>query len=103
MVFEIVFGESLSRAGAHILPNSAAMTISAPIMGYIVKRTKRYQKLTVLCCLGPVVAMWLLSNLHVGSSWAAQWLSKYPRKVRADRRRAPYGCWIQRTPDSDAE
>ncbi|BEJ08991.1 hypothetical protein CcaverHIS641_0510850 [Cutaneotrichosporon cavernicola] len=52
MVFEIVFDESLSRAGAHILPNSAAMTLSAPIMGYLVKRTRRYKWLTVTCCAG---------------------------------------------------
>lgn len=75
MVFEIVFGQSLSLAGAHILPNSAAMTLSAPLMGYLVKRTGRYKRLTVLCCAGPVVAMALLAGLDPGSSWAVQWLS----------------------------
>ncbi|KIR57514.1 integral membrane protein [Cryptococcus bacillisporus CA1873] len=78
MVFEIVFQQPVSVAGAHLLPNSIAMTISAPIMGYIVKRTSRYKWLTVLNCAGPVVAMALLTNLKVGSSWANQWLSVVP-------------------------
>lgn len=78
MVFEIVFGQSLSLAGAHILPNSAAMTLSAPLMGYLVKRTHRYKNLTVLCCFGPVIAMALLSTLSPASSWATQWLSVLP-------------------------
>lgn len=78
MVFEIVFQQPVSVAGAHLLPNSVAMTISAPIMGYIVKRTGRYKWLTVLNCAGPVVAMALLTNLKIGSSWANQWLSVLP-------------------------
>jgi MFS family permease len=78
MVFEIVFGESLSRAGAHILPNSVAMTISAPIMGILVKRTRRYKWLTVLCCAGPVVAMVLLASLNPESGTAVQWLAVMP-------------------------
>ncbi|OWT36191.1 integral membrane protein [Cryptococcus neoformans] len=78
MVFEIVFQQPISIAGAHLLPNSVAMTICAPIMGYIVKRTGQYKWLTVLNCVGPVVAMALLVNLKVGSSWANQWLSVLP-------------------------
>lgn len=78
MVFEIVFQQPISIAGAHLLPNSVAMTICAPIMGYIVKRTGQYKWLTVLNCAGPVVAMALLVNLKVGSSWANQWLSVLP-------------------------
>lgn len=103
MVFEIVFGQSLSLAGAHILPNSAAMTLSAPLMGYLVKRTKRYKKLTVLCCIGPVVAMALLSTLNLQSSWAVQWLSKSHGEVWADGRCPPDGSWVQWSSDSDAE
>ncbi|BEJ10681.1 hypothetical protein CspHIS471_0101030 [Cutaneotrichosporon sp. HIS471] len=78
MVFEIVFDESLSRAGAHVLPNSAAMTLSAPIMGYLVKRTRRYKWLTVTCCAGPVVAMALLSGLGPESGAAVRWLAVAP-------------------------
>lgn len=78
MVFEIVFGESLSKAGAHILPNSAAMTLSAPLMGYLVKRTGRYKWLTVACCAGPVLAMALLASLGPGSSAGVRWLSVVP-------------------------
>ncbi|KLT43769.1 MFS general substrate transporter [Cutaneotrichosporon oleaginosum] len=78
MVFEIVFGESLSQAGAHILPNSVAMTLSAPVMGILVKRTRRYKWLTVVCCAGPVAAMALLSTLGPGSSSAIRWLGVMP-------------------------
>ncbi|ODN76598.1 hypothetical protein L202_05255 [Cryptococcus amylolentus CBS 6039] len=78
MVFEIVFKQPVSLAGAHLLPNSLAMTISAPIMGYIVKTSGRYKWLTVLNCAGPVVAMTLLTRLTPESSWASQWLSVLP-------------------------
>lgn len=78
MVFEIVFSESLSKAGAHILPNSAAMTLAAPLMGYLVKRTRRYKWLTVVCCSGPVLAMALLASLNPASGSAVRWLSVVP-------------------------
>lgn len=78
MVFEIVFGESLSKAGAHILPNSLAMTVSAPIMGILVKRSKRYKWLTVACCVGPVLAMALLASLNPDSGFAVRWLGVVP-------------------------
>lgn len=89
-VFEIVFKQSLSLAGAHVLPNSvsfgspsrahvkAAMAISPPLVGLIIKRTKRYKWPTVVCCTGPVVAMALLVTLKPSSSWAVQWLSVLP-------------------------
>ncbi|WVQ83412.1 hypothetical protein IAT38_005553 [Cryptococcus sp. DSM 104549] len=78
MIFEIVFQQGLSKAGAHLLPNSIAMTIWAPIMGYLTKRTQRYKWLTVANCAGPVVAMALLVSLKESSSWAVQWLSVLP-------------------------
>ncbi|KAK4688412.1 hypothetical protein P7C73_g1708, partial [Tremellales sp. Uapishka_1] len=74
MVFEIVFQQNLALAGAHLLPNSIAMTISAPIAGYIVKRTSRYKWLIVISCAGPLVAMILISQLTPQSWEPLQWI-----------------------------
>ncbi|WOO83392.1 Efflux pump dotC [Vanrija pseudolonga] len=78
MVFEVVFKQSLSEAGAHLIPNSIAMTVVAPLVGMYVKKTKRYQKAMLLFALGPIIAMLLLINLKPGASWAHQWLSVLP-------------------------
>lgn len=77
-IFEIVFQQDLSLAGAHLLPNSVALTLSAPIVGLIVKKTLRYKWATVVCCFGPVLAMALLTQLDEQSSPAVQWLSVIP-------------------------
>jgi hypothetical protein len=54
-----------------------AMTVSAPVLGLVVKRTRKYKWATVLCCIGPVIAMGLLATLRQDSSWAVQWLSEW--------------------------
>jgi hypothetical protein len=53
------------------------MTVSAPVLGLVVKRTRKYKWATVLCCTGPVIAMGLLTTLRRDSSWAVQWLSEW--------------------------
>ncbi|RSH92085.1 hypothetical protein EHS25_008497 [Saitozyma podzolica] len=78
MVFDIVFEQDLAVAGSHLLVNSVAMTVSAPVLGLVVKRTRKYKWATVLCCIGPVIAMGLLATLRQDSSWAVQWLSVIP-------------------------
>lgn len=77
-IHEIVFRQPLSLAGAHLLPNSVAMTVSAPLMGLVIKRTKRYKWATVACCAGPVLAMALIASMTAESNWAVQWLSVLP-------------------------
>ncbi|WVW79815.1 hypothetical protein I302_101785 [Kwoniella bestiolae CBS 10118] len=81
MVFEIVFQQPLAVAGAHLLPNSIAMSVSAPIMGYICKKTLHFKWLTVINCAGPVISMALFVTLRENSSWAAQWLSVVPMGI----------------------
>lgn len=76
--FEIVMQTKVSVAGAHLLPNSVAMALSAPAVGYYSKRQKRYKWITVACCTGPVIAMALLSSLNERSSVVVQWLSVVP-------------------------
>ncbi|WRT65299.1 uncharacterized protein IL334_002242 [Kwoniella shivajii] len=78
MVFEIVFQQPLAVAGAHLLPNSIAMSVSAPIMGYICRRTLHFKWLTVLNCAGPLLSMAMFVFLREDSSLAAQWLSVVP-------------------------
>ncbi|WWC85698.1 uncharacterized protein L201_000564 [Kwoniella dendrophila CBS 6074] len=81
MMFEIVFQQPLAVAGAHLLPNSIAMSISAPIMGYISRKTLHFKWLTVVNCTGPVISMALFISLQDNSSWAAQWLSVIPMGI----------------------
>ena len=77
-IYEIVYRQPLSLAGAHLLPNSVAMTLSAPLMGLLIKRTRRYKWATVACCAGPVMAMALIASMTDRSGWAVQWLSVLP-------------------------
>jgi cell division protein FtsW (lipid II flippase) len=77
-IYEIVFQQPLSVAGAHLLPNSIAMTLSAPLMGLAIKRYRRYKWATVVCCAGPVIAMTLIATMTKSSNWAIQWLSVIP-------------------------
>lgn len=77
-IYEIVFSQPLSLAGSHLLPNSVAMTVSAPLMGLIIKRTGRYKWATVGCCAGPVIAMALIAQMTEKSHWTVQWLSVIP-------------------------
>lgn len=50
------------------------MGFGSVIAGYLIKRTGYFKWLLSLCCLGPVVAMVLLSQLNERSSDAALWL-----------------------------
>lgn len=81
MVFEIVFGQSLTEAGAHMIPNSIAMTFAAPLAGLYVRKTHRYKWATTLSACGPLLAMVLLANLTPSSSWFEQWFSVVPMGI----------------------
>ncbi|WWC69154.1 uncharacterized protein I206_103090 [Kwoniella pini CBS 10737] len=76
--FEIVFEESVAKAGAHLLPSCVALTISAPLMGYLCKKTLKYKWLTVVNCAGPVIAMSFFITMNDQSSWAVKWLAIIP-------------------------
>lgn len=73
MVFEIVLRQPLSVAGAHLLPNSIAMAVFAPLAGIYVRRARRYKWAQVLSACGPLLAMALLWGLGPGSSQIVQW------------------------------
>lgn len=79
------------------------MTLSAPIVGLIVKKTLRYKWATVICCLGPVLAMGLLTQLDEHSSPAVQWLSRLSSWFTPDSRCYSDGSGIQRSTDFDID
>ena len=68
------------------MPNSIAMTLSAPLVGLVVKKTLRYKWATVACCAGPVVSMALLARLDTRSSFAVRWLGERERLVHTEQR-----------------
>ncbi|KAJ9108706.1 hypothetical protein QFC21_000026 [Naganishia friedmannii] len=73
MLFEIVFQQPVSRAGAHLLPNSICLVFAGPFVGYLIKRTNRYKWITSICCLGPVLSMALLGRMTPATPVWLQW------------------------------
>lgn len=72
------------------------MGFGSVIVGYIIKKTSYFKWLTAACCLGPLVAMLLLSTLDESSSTAALWLGKSGEQTRESTtdgrsRHRPYG------------
>ncbi|KAJ9125074.1 hypothetical protein QFC22_000027 [Naganishia vaughanmartiniae] len=78
MLFEIVFQQPVSRAGAHLLPNSICLVFTGPLVGYLIKRTNRYKWITSFCCLGPVVSMALLVRMTPETPEWLQWTAIIP-------------------------
>lgn len=78
MVFEIVLGQALSAAGAHLLPNSIAMAVFAPLAGLYVRRVRRYKWAIVLSACGPLLAMILLTTIGPSSNEVVQWAAVVP-------------------------
>ncbi|KAJ9104745.1 hypothetical protein QFC19_003886 [Naganishia cerealis] len=78
MLFEIVFQQPVSRAGAHLLPNSICLVVAGPLVGYVIKRTNRFKWVTSICCLGPVLSMALLAKMTPASPVWLQWTAIVP-------------------------
>ncbi|GAA5854102.1 hypothetical protein JCM8547_008227 [Rhodosporidiobolus lusitaniae] len=76
--FEIVKGKTASQAGAHLLPNSIALSIGSLVAGYIIRHTGRYYWLIVFTSAFPVVSLTSFAFLNEKSGWFQSWLSILP-------------------------
>ncbi|KAH7335239.1 MFS general substrate transporter [Rhizoctonia solani] len=78
MWFETVQLQSASVAGAHLLPNSLAMSLGSLFAGWYMSKTGRYKILTDIFGLFPCVASLLIYRLQENSSGFEQWFSIIP-------------------------
>ncbi|GAA5875328.1 hypothetical protein JCM3774_005780 [Rhodotorula dairenensis] len=76
--FEIVKQNSASRAGAHLLPNSIALSVGSLFAGYIIRRTGRYYWLIVITSAFPVVSLTSFLFLTESSGWFHSWVAVLP-------------------------
>ncbi|PVG01894.1 hypothetical protein CPB86DRAFT_698295 [Serendipita vermifera] len=76
--FETVKLASASSAGAHIAPNSVAMSLGSLFAGWMMHRTGKYKVLNVVFGIFPTLAAVLIASLTVESSEWLQWLSLIP-------------------------
>ncbi|KAF8521201.1 major facilitator superfamily domain-containing protein [Hysterangium stoloniferum] len=77
MFFETVMLTSVSTAGAHLLPNSIAVSLGSLFAGWIISSTGRY-RIVDLFGIGPVLATTLLMFLNENSGMFIQWLIIVP-------------------------
>ncbi|KAF8705571.1 vacuolar amino acid permease, partial [Rhizoctonia solani] len=78
MWFETVQLQSAGVAGAHLLPNSVAMSLGSLFAGWYMAKTGRYKILTNLFGLFPCIASLLVYRLRENSSSFEQWFSIIP-------------------------
>ncbi|GAA6002939.1 hypothetical protein JCM10207_001909 [Rhodosporidiobolus poonsookiae] len=76
--FEIVKRNTASQAGAHLLPNSVALSIGSLFAGWVIRRTGRYYWLIVITSALPVVALAFFTLLNEKSGWVISWLAILP-------------------------
>ncbi|GAA5833772.1 hypothetical protein JCM9279_001622 [Rhodotorula babjevae] len=76
--FEIVKQKSASEAGAHLLPNSIALSVGSLFAGWIIRRTGRYYWLIVTTSGLPVIALVSFVFLTESSGWFHTWLAILP-------------------------
>ncbi|GAA5983531.1 hypothetical protein JCM10908_000321 [Rhodotorula pacifica] len=76
--FEIVKQNSASRAGAHLLPNSIALSIGSLFAGYIIRKTGRYYWLIVITSAFPVISLTSFLFLTESSGWLHSWVAVLP-------------------------
>lgn len=78
MWFETVKLTTASSAGAHVAPNSVAMSLGSLFAGWIMHRTGRYKTLNMIFGTFPTFATILIASLDEDSSEWLQWLSIVP-------------------------
>ncbi|GAA5940426.1 hypothetical protein JCM3775_005088 [Rhodotorula graminis] len=76
--FEIVKQKSASEAGAHLLPNSIALSVGSLFAGWIIRRTGRYYWLIVTTSGLPIIALVSFVFLTESSGWFHTWLAILP-------------------------
>ncbi|GAA5826575.1 hypothetical protein JCM11251_002435 [Rhodosporidiobolus azoricus] len=76
--FEIVKQNTASQAGAHLLPNSIALSIGSLFAGFVIRKTGRYYWLIVITSVLPIIALTSFCFLNEHSGWFQSWLSILP-------------------------
>ncbi|GAA5977997.1 hypothetical protein JCM11641_004353 [Rhodosporidiobolus odoratus] len=76
--FEIVKQNTASQAGAHLLPNSIALSIGSLFAGFVIRKTGRYYWLIVISSSFPIIALTSFVFLDENSGWVQSWLSILP-------------------------
>ncbi|KAF8521427.1 vacuolar amino acid permease [Hysterangium stoloniferum] len=78
MFFETVILTSASTAGAHLLPNSIAMSTGSLFAGWIMSSTGKYRIIDMIFGICPAIATMLLTRLNENSGMFAQWFTIVP-------------------------
>ncbi|GAA5846704.1 hypothetical protein JCM3766R1_002886 [Sporobolomyces carnicolor] len=76
--FEIVQQKTASQAGAHLLPNSVALSIGSLFAGWVIRKTGRYYYLIVVTSFFPIIALSSFIFLDENSGFVHSWLSILP-------------------------
>ncbi|KAF8505120.1 MFS general substrate transporter [Hysterangium stoloniferum] len=75
MFFETVMLTSASTAGAHLLPNSMAMSTGSLFAGWIMSTTGKYRIMDMVFGTCPAIATMLLTRLNENSAIFTQWFT----------------------------
>ncbi|KAF8505116.1 MFS general substrate transporter [Hysterangium stoloniferum] len=78
MFFETVMLTSASTAGAHLLPNSMAMSTGSLFAGWIMSTTGKYRIMDMVFGTCPAIATMLLTRLNENSAIFTQWFTIIP-------------------------
>ncbi|GAA6047387.1 hypothetical protein JCM3770_001279 [Rhodotorula araucariae] len=76
--FEIVKQKSASAAGAHLLPNSVALSTGSLFAGWVIRHTGRYYWLIVITSGLPVISLTSFIFLTEKSGWFHTWFAILP-------------------------
>ncbi|GAA5982820.1 hypothetical protein JCM5350_002999 [Sporobolomyces pararoseus] len=76
--FEIVQQKTASQAGAHLLPNSVALSIGSLFAGYVIRKTGKYWFLIVITSFFPIIALSSFIFLDENSGFVHSWLAILP-------------------------
>lgn len=78
MHYEIVRAMSASASGAHLVPNSVALSCGSLFAGWMIRRTGSYYYLLVVTGALPVVSFVTLAFLNKDSPPWLEWISVIP-------------------------
>ncbi|KAK4056724.1 hypothetical protein OIO90_002276 [Microbotryomycetes sp. JL221] len=78
MHYEIVRKMSSSMAGAHLVPNSVALSAGSLFAGWMIRKTGSYYWLLVITSALPVISMSILTTLNEDSAEWLEWVSIIP-------------------------
>ncbi|SCV72159.1 BQ2448_4853 [Microbotryum intermedium] len=76
--FEVIKGLSASQSGAHLLPNSIALSCGSLFAGWYIRHTGRYYGLIAVTSFLPIVALISTMTLNEHSSTFHEWFGIIP-------------------------